>query len=460
MPADDLLKIQVTSPEDRDPWLRLLVAGPGKVGKTRFASGFPNVFYADAEGRMASVADRRVPFVRITYSEQLVQLRKIMAQSPERRAELIGRPVDTLVIDTIDEVSRILATERLRETRKDNLSGDDWGWLAEQLRNFTRGFRNLPMHVIFNAHLKDTKNEFTGVLERKPNVTGGFSNEVTDYFDMNVVMRAYARGRMVEGDDGEEVAERDIRRYLQTYPEVGLDWVGDSYGRLPMEFDLHLATEEQLVGNFERLMAYVFEGGVPEVRSDTVYEEPKAEVTTDEVSDEAEPPPPAAAPTKKPAKKATATKKAAPKADPEPEPAPAPEATEPEHPVEQPETAPEPETAPAPEPATEVETEPEPEPEAAAEPETTPEPETAPEPTPEPEPAPEATESAPATEGDEASNEFHVDGEELPLCADCNTQITSVDQADLSTIRFRRPLCPSCYREAKTVERPKVDAAS
>src|SRR5262245_32956442 len=92
--------------------VKMLLAGDAGVGKTRMSSTAPNVLYANVEGGLMSVADRHPAFIDINRSEDLVALRLALAQSPEMRSRVLGGvEVDTVCIDTIDNLQRMLVAE-------------------------------------------------------------------------------------------------------------------------------------------------------------------------------------------------------------------------------------------------------------------------------------------------------------------------------------------------------------
>ncbi len=93
--------------------LRMLVAGQAGSGKTRFAATFPNPIWADCRGGLMSVADKGVKSVKIGSEADLLELRLALDALTKEREERFGFPVDTLVLDTVDEFQRILLAERL-----------------------------------------------------------------------------------------------------------------------------------------------------------------------------------------------------------------------------------------------------------------------------------------------------------------------------------------------------------
>src|SRR5262245_4846579 len=103
--------IKVTGAAEFGHWIKALIAGPAGSGKTLISSTFPDPFYASCEGGLMSIADRAIPYWEIKDTKKLMKLSGALRQPPEVREELFGRPVNTIVIDTIDEVQRVLIRE-------------------------------------------------------------------------------------------------------------------------------------------------------------------------------------------------------------------------------------------------------------------------------------------------------------------------------------------------------------
>lgn len=280
-------------------FIKMLVAGAPGAGKTRMGSTAPNPIYASAEGGLMSVADRSVPYVNIETSEDLLQLKVGLEQDKSVRAEVFGFDIETVVIDTIDEIQRILIKERLEETRQAHMAIQDWGWLGEQMQAIIRGFRNLDMHVIFNVHLKESSNAETGRTWFDPGLQGGIASQIPAYVDLACLLKS----SLVSEVKGDKVVERQVRQ-LVTQPSRDFGWLKDRSGRLPGELEVNLTDD------FDRIYDLIFPDDgeqVAEPLDENTQVEPDGQ-TSIVVPD----------PKKKAAKKAS--KKAAAKPKPEKEP--------------------------------------------------------------------------------------------------------------------------------------------
>lgn len=132
----------------------------------------------------------------------------------------------TIVIDNITEL-QTLALESLtiqeyqnRKKRNKNYSIDeiyleDYGIAGKRLARILRGFRDLPLHVIYIAHKKDKMRQGTNTLEEsKPNLTEKLATSIMGYMDF--VWYLYTAD---ETEGNEETGYRtETHRYLLTQP--------------------------------------------------------------------------------------------------------------------------------------------------------------------------------------------------------------------------------------------------
>jgi hypothetical protein len=213
-----------------------------------------------------SIADMNIPYVQVNSSLELLQLKNVMTQDPEVRFRMLGSKVETLVIDTIDEVQRMFIRERLKETKKETMSLPDWGWLGEQMTAVLTGFRNLEMNVVFTCHGKETRDDEKGKVSIKPGLQGAISDQIAGYVDLSLLLKTRLTTVIVNGE-----TQRKLERVLQTYPDSNHDWVGDRSGKLPMEVPVNFEDD------YARMAEYIF-GGVsfPAEKPAVVVDDTKA----------------------------------------------------------------------------------------------------------------------------------------------------------------------------------------
>lgn len=221
-------------------WIKALIVGEPGSGKTLISSTFPQPYYANAEGGLMSVASRRLPYATIHSTDELNELLDYLKLPQETRREVLGAEVNTIVIDTIDEVQRILIRERLASEKIETLRMNDWGWLGDQMQGLLRGFRNLEMNVIFTCHVKDTKDDESGRVSYKPALGGAIAGDIPGYVDLSLLLTNRPH-TVIEGNE----AKQKIARYLQTYPEPAYPWIKDRSGKLPEQFEVNFEDDYQ-----------------------------------------------------------------------------------------------------------------------------------------------------------------------------------------------------------------------
>lgn len=430
------LTVKRTGAEEYGRTMKVLLAGAAGAGKTRMSSTFPNPFYANVEGGLMSVADRAVPFIDVNSTDDLNSLLMALRQPPRARENMLGAPVQTVIIDTLDALQKLLIEERKRAEHKETMAIADWGWLGDQLRLIVRNYRNLDLNVIFCCHVKTQEDGETGQTFVAPALQGAMGDEIAAYVDIAGLLRAAPVNKV---KDGKQV--RVLQRLFQTSPDARHPWLKDRSGTLPMDLEVNL------VNDGKNLMKMIF-GATTLLPSEAVAEvAAPSPVATAVVPPPAAVAAPAVAPPPRRGRPPGSTNK--PKGDPElivPKSAPI------SAPVEEVSSRePEQEVAEVAEVAAELEQE-TPELESPQHALTDPEVpagelEDLP---PEPEPEPEAEVEPPALS---SVPDLPPEDPDNMICSVCGKQIESVDYRDLSLIRFRQPLCKDDFVAKKAVKR-------
>jgi len=401
------LTIRRTGADEYGQFMKVLVCGDPGAGKTRSASTWPNVLIASVGANLMSVADRGVNFVDISSTEDLAELRVALANPPEVREELFGFKVDTVVIDTLDHFQEVMINERKAAQKIAEFGPSDWGWINDELASVVRGFRNLPLHVVFHLHLKLTEDQLTGQVYFRPSLIGQMGDKIAAYVDFAL---AFKGGVTLASPDGE--SQRVISRWAQTFADEQHPWVRDNSGKLPPDFPINFTDD------FTRLNTSVYAGLNLPASANVAQLKAVAPPVV-------KPEPAAVVPLEAKAKQAA---KAAPKTAKPPVVVPDAEAvsTGPPAPAPAPPVV-SPVVEPVPAPAEDLE--------AAAElalvAELVHE---------DPHPP------LPIQPPDELAAKRAAD---LPPCSECSKPVETADQVELSSIRFRRPMCRACFATAK-----------
>ncbi len=262
-----MLEVHFTGSADYGQYLSVLIAGPPGHGKTRFAATAKDPFFLDAEGGLMSIADKHIPAAKIESSEDLFIARNILSLGPEKAAEILTKgqvkTIGTVVIDTFDEVSRILIRERMEHEGSDTMKPADWMWLGDQLNAIIRGFRGLDMHVIFCSHIKDQTDGETGKTYYKLDIAGATAHQLPAAVELSLLLRTREVLVPQEGSD-ESIKERQAVIY--TRPDVRHEWIKDRGGRLDDIIEL------DFVDDFQRIVATVYKDvdNIPEEETITV----------------------------------------------------------------------------------------------------------------------------------------------------------------------------------------------
>lgn len=189
-----MLKVKRTGIENYMPGgeatMKVMVIGGPGVGKTRWASGWPEPIYLDIEAGLASVADQSVPYIEIgtegKCSEDMLQALKWLKNHPD------GRAYGTVIVDTLDAFQRKVRQEWLEENPDaSSFTGfDAWGYLDTKMQMLMTRLLSLPQNVIVLVHYKDkTIKEKDGSNEFERTVyelqlKGAAKDEVFNDFDL------------------------------------------------------------------------------------------------------------------------------------------------------------------------------------------------------------------------------------------------------------------------------------
>ena len=231
--------------------IKALIMGTPGSGKTRSASFWPKPLLADCEEGRMSVADRRIPYAAITSPADMKALLD-MAEAEAKRPK-DQRRFETLVVDTLDAYQRIVIQDYLRRAKKASMSGwQDWGHLEAEMNELVSRLNGLPMNVVINLHVKDTKvggddDGDGGYLVKSPKLKGDLKDQIAAEFDLVGFME-----RGWEAVDG----KRALTRYIQWEPTPDKPILKDRSGRLPKTTPVTF-TERDYLGLLEPLQEAV-----------------------------------------------------------------------------------------------------------------------------------------------------------------------------------------------------------
>jgi len=186
-----------------------------------------------------SVADRAIPYAAIKSTADMKALLD-MAEVEAKRAKA-ERRFETLIIDTLDAYQRMVIQEYLKSTKKASMSGwQDWGHLDAEMTELVARLSGIPMNIVVNLHVKDTKvggadDGEGGILVKMPKLKGDLKDQIAAEFDLVGFMETGW-----EAIDG----KRQLARYIQWEPTPDKPILKDRSGQLPKKTPVAFSDED------------------------------------------------------------------------------------------------------------------------------------------------------------------------------------------------------------------------
>src|SRR6266480_3648470 len=158
--------LKVTKARDLAGYTNMVIYGEPGVGKTRIIGScdalpeMRKVLIIDVDGGALTVRDT-FPNVEVLRVDSFKKLQNVYND-----LKAGGHGYGTVGIDTITEVQKYNMTDVMAElVRKDANRNEyvpdrrEWGISSEMVRRMIHAFKDLPLHTIFTAHVKDDEDK-------------------------------------------------------------------------------------------------------------------------------------------------------------------------------------------------------------------------------------------------------------------------------------------------------------
>jgi len=180
--------------------LKVLIYGDPGTGKTTFAATAPKPLIIDVERGTRVLADRGnevdvLEYVSMVQVEKAIEYLKAGSHAFDK--------YDTIVLDSISELQKRLIDDQLKVLGgKGNapVYKADWGVYGEntqRLRMLLSAFRDIPKNLVCTAHAKVEKDDQTGFLVSRPDLTPKLAATVAGIFDIVAYIKRTGKGEYV-----------------------------------------------------------------------------------------------------------------------------------------------------------------------------------------------------------------------------------------------------------------------
>lgn len=192
------LMSRISKPEVLSSNLKVLIYSEPGVGKTTFAGTSPNCLLIDVERGARTLQGTSVDVMEYVSIEQIDKLVDyLLADSPALAK------YDTIAFDSISEMQRRLLDQQLGQASKKagapvyKAGWDEWGVNTQILRAMVSRFRDIPKNLIMTAHAKADKEESTGIMQMRPDLTPRLASTIAGMFDVVGYMKVNSKGERI-----------------------------------------------------------------------------------------------------------------------------------------------------------------------------------------------------------------------------------------------------------------------
>ncbi len=232
--------------------------GEPKIGKTTFASKFPGAWFISTEPGQAFV-ETREPVIINDWEDFLEFCLFISETRPEKFGD--GTPINTLVIDTYDQLFKMCQNSISHELGVIDLAeiahGKGWGRLTMEFERVMTKFLKFPYTIVCISHVrvKEIKTRGRKVHLIEPHV--GAAGMRWGISQADLIIYAHMH-EMFERDSDGQAIDITEQRAMMLQPSAGIVAGGRMSNILPLE---------PIPLDYDSFMAH-FEDPTPEPKDD------------------------------------------------------------------------------------------------------------------------------------------------------------------------------------------------
>jgi hypothetical protein len=184
------VKKRIVPVEEAEPYLRVLLYGRNKQGKTRTAVAAPNPLIIDINehGTRSVRSYKGAKVFHVNKWEDITWAYWMLREG--------DHDYQTVVLDTVTAMQHlcmrhVLGSQEDRDPNREPSMPDrrSWGKLGELMKPIFLEFRNLPMHVVFVAQERRIEDEDEATVEHTPDLSPSVRGVLTGAVD--IIGRVY-----------------------------------------------------------------------------------------------------------------------------------------------------------------------------------------------------------------------------------------------------------------------------
>lgn len=194
----DRIMAKVSKPEVASTKLKVLIYGEPGVGKTTFAASAPKPFLIDVERGSRTLLGKDIDVLEYVSIEQVQATIEYLVN----RNEAFDK-YETIVFDSLSEMQRRLLDQQLGRLSKETgipqykADWDIWGVNTQRLRSLMSAFRDIDKNLIVTAQAKQDKDDSTGIIGMRPDLTPKLAATVAGLFDIVAYLRINSQGERI-----------------------------------------------------------------------------------------------------------------------------------------------------------------------------------------------------------------------------------------------------------------------